>query len=46
MLDTEPPVNIEDIVNTILKVTGKTPDVQWDNSKPKRYHFVLVQQNE
>ena len=32
-------VNIGDIVNTILKVTGKTPDVQWDNSKPTTIPF-------
>ena len=32
-------INIGDIVNTILKVTGKTPDVQWDNSKPTTIPF-------
>ena len=32
-------VNIGDIVNTILKVTGKTPEVKWDNSKPTTIPF-------
>ncbi len=32
-------ITIGDIVNTILKVTGKTPEVQWDNSKPTTIPF-------
>ena len=32
-------ITIGDIVDTILKVTGKTPDVQWDNSKPTTIPF-------
>ena len=32
-------VTIGDIVNTILKVTGKTPQVEWDNSKPTTIPF-------
>ena len=32
-------VTIGDIVNTILKVTGKTPKVEWDNSKPTTIPF-------
>ena len=32
-------VTIGDIVDTILKVTGKTPKVEWDNSKPTTIPF-------
>ena len=32
-------INIGQIVNTILKVTGKTPKVEWDNSKPTTIPF-------
>ncbi len=32
-------VTIGDIVDTILKVTGKTPQVEWDNSKPTTIPF-------
>ena len=32
-------VTIGDIVDTILKVTDKSPEVQWDNSKPTTIPF-------
>jgi len=32
-------VTIGDIVDTILKVTGKTPKVEWDNTKPTTIPF-------
>tara|TARA_Y100000034_G_scaffold43866_1_gene53673 strand:- start:1215 stop:2162 length:948 start_codon:yes stop_codon:yes gene_type:complete len=32
-------VTIGDIVDIILKVTGKTPQVEWDNSKPTTIPF-------
>jgi len=32
-------ITIGDIVNTILKITGKSPEVQWDNSKPTTIPF-------
>ena len=32
-------VTIGDIVDTILKVTGKNPKVEWDNSKPTTIPF-------
>jgi len=35
-------VTIGDIVNTILKVTGNTPEVIWDNSKPTTIPFRAV----
>ena len=35
-------VTIGDIVDTILKVTGKTPKVEWDNSKPTTIPFRMV----
>ena len=35
-------VTIGDIVDTILKVTGNTPEVIWDNSKPTTIPFRAV----
>jgi len=35
-------VTIGDIVETILKVTGKTPEVVWDNTKPTTIPFRKV----
>ena len=35
-------VTIGDIVETILKVTGKNPKVEWDNSKPTTIPFRMV----
>ena len=35
-------VTIGDIVDVILKVTGKTPKVEWDNSKPTTIPFRMV----
>ena len=32
-------ITIGDIVNTILKITGKSPEVEWDNSKPTTIPF-------
>jgi GDP-L-fucose synthase len=32
-------ITIGEIVDTILKVTGKTPKVEWDNSKPTTIPF-------
>ena len=32
-------ITIGDIVDTILKVTGKTPKVEWDNTKPTTIPF-------
>jgi GDP-L-fucose synthase len=32
-------VNIGEIVDTILKVIGKNPKVEWDNSKPTTIPF-------
>ena len=33
---------IGDIVDVILKATGKTPKVEWDNSKPTTIPFRMV----
>jgi GDP-L-fucose synthase len=38
-------VTIGDIVDTILKVTGNTPEVIWDNSKPTTIPFRAVSTN-
>ena len=35
-------VTIGDIVDVILKATGKTPKVEWDNSKPTTIPFRMV----
>ena len=35
-------VTIGDIVDTILKVTGKSPIVEWDNSKPTTIPYRMV----
>ena len=35
-------VTIGDIVDVILKTTGKTPNVEWDNSKPTTIPFRMV----
>jgi|TARA_R110000824_G_scaffold254941_4_gene443924 GDP-L-fucose synthase len=35
-------ITIGDIVDTILKVTGKNPKVEWDNSKPTTIPFRMV----
>ena len=35
-------ITIGDIVDVILKVTGKTPKVEWDNSKPTTIPFRMV----
>lgn len=35
-------VTIEDIVNTILEVTGKTPEVVYDDTKPTTIPFRMV----
>jgi GDP-L-fucose synthase len=35
-------VTIGDIVDVILKATGKTPKVKWDNSKPTTIPFRMV----
>jgi GDP-L-fucose synthase len=35
-------ITIGDIVNYILNVTGKTPDVEWDDSKPTTIPFRSV----
>ena len=35
-------INIGQIVDTILKVTGKNPKVEWDNSKPTTIPFRMV----
>jgi len=32
-------ITIGDIVNTILKITGKTPEVRWNKSKPTTIPF-------
>ena len=32
-------INIGQIVDTILKVTGKNPNVEWDNTKPTTIPF-------
>ena len=35
-------ITIGKIVDTILKVTGKTPEVQWDETKPTTIPFRAV----
>ena len=35
-------ITIGDILNTILDVTGKTPKIEWDNSKPTTIPFRKV----
>ena len=35
-------ITIGDIVDVILKVTEKTPKVEWDNSKPTTIPFRMV----
>ena len=35
-------ITIGDILNTILEVTGKTPKVEWDDSKPTTIPFRKV----
>ena len=35
-------VTIGDILNTILEVTGKSPEVKWDNTKPTTIPFRMV----
>jgi GDP-L-fucose synthase len=35
-------ITIGEIVDTILKVTGKSPKVEWDNSKPTTIPFRMV----
>jgi nucleoside-diphosphate-sugar epimerase len=35
-------VTIGDIVNSIIKITGENPDVEWDNSKPTTIPFRMV----
>jgi len=35
-------ITIGEIVDTILKVTGKTPEVQWDETKPTTIPFRAV----
>lgn len=35
-------ITIEQIVDTILKVTGLTPKIEWDNSKPTTIPFRMV----
>jgi len=35
-------VTIGDILATILKVTGKAPEIEWDNSKPTTIPFRMV----
>ena len=35
-------ITIGDILNTILEVTGKTPKVEWDDSKPTTIPFRMV----
>jgi len=35
-------VTIGEIVDVILKTTGKTPNVEWDNSKPTTIPFRMV----
>ena len=32
-------ITIGDILNTILEVTGKNPEIEWDNSKPTTIPF-------
>jgi nucleoside-diphosphate-sugar epimerase len=36
------PITIGDIVNTIQKVSGLTPEIVWDNSKPTTIPFRMV----
>jgi len=36
------PITIGDIVNTIKKVSGLTPEIVWDNSKPTTIPFRMV----
>ena len=35
-------ITIGEIVDVILKVTGKNPKVEWDNSKPTTIPFRMV----
>ena len=35
-------ITIGDILNSILKVTGKDPVIEWDNSKPTTIPFRMV----
>ena len=35
-------VTIGDILNTILEVTGKSPEIRWDNTKPTTIPFRMV----
>ena len=35
-------VTIGDILNTILEVTGKSPEIKWDNTKPTTIPFRMV----
>lgn len=36
------PITVGDIVNTIQKVSGLTPEIVWDNSKPTTIPFRMV----
>lgn len=36
------PITVGDIVNTIQKVSGLTPEIIWDNSKPTTIPFRMV----
>ena len=42
MLDMDAEITIGDIVNTIQKVSGLTPKIVWDNSKPTTIPFRMV----
>ena len=35
-------ITVGQIVNSILKATGKSPEVIWDNSKPTTIPFRMV----
>ena len=36
------PITVGDIVNTIQKVSGLSPEIVWDNSKPTTIPFRMV----